>query len=402
VLLEGAREELSASAGVWRHSRDDGLLVALSLAQGAVLAGVVLAGAAFAGASPFAGGRTLGGALAIAIVTLGLWWGSNSFAHHFIHLRFFRSRTLNAVYSLYLSLLLGVPQTLWRERHLAHHARVPYAFRWSASLVVESIAVLWLWAGLLLVVPQFFLTAYVPGYVIGVGLCLLQGHFEHAPVTASHYGRLYNALFFNDGYHVEHHARPSCHWTRLPDRRGARAGNPLPPVLRWLDLLTLAGLERLVLRSARLRRLVVDRHARAIRRLMPGLGSVGRVTIVGGGLFPRSVLVFGSLFPDARLRVIDASPENIAIARRFLEHAGFERGVEFVQATFEPGGFDAAADLVVLPLSLIGDRDAFYRQPPARRVLIHDWLWRRRSRSSAVVSPWLLKRVNLVEGTCRA
>jgi hypothetical protein len=61
--------------------------------------------------------------------------------------------------------------------------------------------------------------------------------------------------------------------------------------------------------------------------------------------------------------------------------------------------FDAAqsstADLVVLPLAFVGDRGRAYRHPPADRVLIHDWIWARRT-TGVVVSWWLLKRLNLV------
>jgi fatty acid desaturase len=49
---------------------------------------------------------------------------------------------------------------------------------------------------------------------------------QHARGTVSHYGRVYNFLFLNDGYHVEHHASPSEHWTRLP---------------RWVDSEAVAG-----------------------------------------------------------------------------------------------------------------------------------------------------------------
>ena len=57
----------------------------------------------------------------------------------------------------------------------------------------------------------------------------------------------------------------------------------------------------------------------------------------------------------------------------------------------------ARADLVVIPLSFAGNRRAVYRNPPARLVLVHDWIWSRHgSRRSAVVSWLLLKRVNLV------
>ena len=390
MQIEGARQGLPLDTALWQQSRADGVLVALSLLHGAIL---VLAA--------IASGSVPGGVLAGAVVAVGVWWGSNTYAHQFIHLPFFRSRALNGLYSLYLSLLLGVPQTFWRERHLAHHAGVLHLFRPSAGLVVELLVALALWAGLLVVAPQFFLTAYVPGFVIGMGLCALQGYFEHSPRTASHYGRLYNALFFNDGYHVEHHARPGCHWTRLPEHRSARAGSPLPPVLRWLEHFSLTGLERLVLRSPWLRARLLASHARAVARLLPRLGAIDRITIVGGGLFPRSVLVLRSLFPSARLRVVDASRRNIETARAFLERMGRADDVEFVHARFEPGGFDAATDLMVIPLSLVGDRDALYARPPARQTLIHDWLWHTRSGASAIVSVWLFKRLNLVEGACR-
>jgi hypothetical protein len=57
----------------------------------------------------------------------------------------------------------------------------------------------------------------------------------------------------------------------------------------------------------------------------------------------------------------------------------------------------ASFDLVVLPLSFEGDRDALYDRPPARTVIVHDWLWRKRG-VSGIVSVALLKRLNLVRG----
>src|SRR5258707_6871052 len=59
------------------------------------------------------------------VIALGVWWNSNTIAHNFIHRPFFRSRLANASFSAYLSMLLGIPQTLWRDRHLSHHAHVP-------------------------------------------------------------------------------------------------------------------------------------------------------------------------------------------------------------------------------------------------------------------------------------
>ena len=82
-----------------RHSKWDVLLIALSFVQAALLLT----------------------APSIPVVALGLWWNSNTVSHNFIHLPFFRSEAWNRLYSYFLSLLLGFPQSLWRERHLAHH-----------------------------------------------------------------------------------------------------------------------------------------------------------------------------------------------------------------------------------------------------------------------------------------
>src|SRR4026208_845747 len=67
----------------------------------------------------------------VPLIALALWWNANTVAHNFIHLPFFRERKGNVLFSAYLSLLLGVPQTLWRDRHLAHHAERPWRLRTS-------------------------------------------------------------------------------------------------------------------------------------------------------------------------------------------------------------------------------------------------------------------------------
>ena len=367
-----------ARPGILRHSPWDALLVVLAAAHGALLLVGVWSGSH---------------ALTVAVIAVGLWWNSNTIAHNFIHRPFFRSRVLNALFALYLSALLGVPQSLWRDRHLAHHADVAWRFRLSKQMAAEVLLVLALWGALATFQGTFFLTMYLPGYALGLGLCWLQGYYEHRRETISHYGFLYNLLFFNDGYHVEHHARPGTHWTDLP--RQIRHDAPTsrwPAVLRWLDALSLAGLERGVLRSALLQRFVLNRHERAFHRLMPQLPFAPRIAIVGGGLFPRTLLVLRRLRPDASFLVIDRSAENIAIARALVPH-----GVYFEHASYEPllvKGFD----VVVFPLAFIGDRPSIYRTPPGPVVFVHDWIWRRRG-SGVVVSFLLLKRLNLVRSS---
>ena len=353
----------------WRHSTADAAFIGLAVAHGALL-------------------LAMPSALLIAI---GLWWNANTIAHNFIHRPFFRARALNTIFSWYLSLLLGFPQTLWRERHLAHHAGRPARVRLQIPMAIELAWVLGLWSALLLLAPTFTLRSYLPGYLLGLGLCYLQGHYEHARGTVSHYGRLYNLLFFNDGYHVEHHERPGEDWRRLPKQIVSGASSSRwPAVLRWIESLNLCLLERLVLRSAFLQRFVIEKHERAIERLLPALPAIRSVGIVGGGLFPRTAVILRRLLPAARLVLIDMSAENLRIARGFLD-----ADAEFVNDRFDSASrYDL--DLLVIPLAFIGDRAAIYRHPPAPAVLAHDWIWRRRG-ESAIVSWMLLKRLNLVK-----
>lgn len=324
----------------------------------------------------------------IPLIAVALWWNANTISHNFIHRPFFRSASRNAVFSCYLSLLLGFPQSLWRARHLAHHTGRPASDFKPAPVDLVAAAVLW--TGLAVLAPHFALSVYLPGYLIGLALCLLQGHYEHAGGTVSHYGRVYNALFLNDGYHVEHHAQPGAHWRELGDRKAAEAATSRwPAVLRWLECANLCALERLVLRSTALQRFVLNRHERAMLRLLQGLPRSAHVGIVGGGLFPRTALILRRLMPEAKLTLIDMSAENLAVARRIM---GGE--VEYVNERFDPGSH-SGFDLLVIPLSFIGNREEIYRRPPGSALLVHDWIWRRRG-TSAVVSWLLLKRLNLV------
>jgi fatty acid desaturase len=367
---------------VLRHSEWDGLLVGLSIAQGAALV-----------AAP-----------SVPLIALGLWWNANTVAHHFIHAPFFRSSTANSAYSAYLSLVLGIPQRLWRARHLAHHADeaaarratiVAHRWRWTRAMSAETGLVVALWLVLAVISPRAFLGTYLPGWAIGLTLCLLQGHFEHARGTTSHYGRLYNLAFFNDGYHVEHHRRPRTHWTRLPAiGRLDRADSRWPAVLRWAEYVTprhhlLDILEAVVLRSARLQAFVLRVHARALRTALGTTSGIRRITIVGGGLFPRSAMILRALFPDAAITVVDADRAHLERARGMLAP-----DIRLEHATY-PAFTGAEPDVIVIPLAFIGDRRGIYDAPPARIVLVHDWLWHPRGQTVRI-SRLLLKRVNVV------
>jgi hypothetical protein len=97
------------------------------------------------------------------------------------------------------------------------------------------------------------------------------------------------------------------------------------------------------------------------------------------------------VWPHAAITIIDAEATHLDIARPLLP-----AGVVLEHRQFVPGteGNDGA-DLVMIPLAYVGSRADVYRQPSGSAVLIHDWIWKRRGRGT-IVSPWLLKRINLV------
>jgi hypothetical protein len=358
---------------ILRHSPWDGILVGLSAAHAVTLVTVP----------------------SIPLVAIALWWNANTIAHNFIHTPFFRSRALNACFSTFLSAVQGIPQSLWRHRHLAHHAGRDRAFHWTWTFAAELGVILAVWATAFATSRDTFVGTYLPGYAIGLVLCYLQGHFEHVHGgTISHYGRLYNICFFNDGYHAEHHLRPGEHWTDLPRRLvDGAARSSWPPVLRWLDDVppaVLGMLERAVLSSTLLQRFVLARHEQAIRALLAGAPRPARVIIVGGGLFPRTAMLLRRLVPDAALVVVEEKSAHIETARRFLDDR-----ISFRHEIYDPRDASTDADLLIVPLAFHGNREALYSRPPAPCVLVHDWIWRRRGVGVAV-SWLLLKRLNLV------
>lgn len=401
----GARKSRSS---VWRHSARDAWLVGVTLLQGAFTL------AAFALAASF---RLSGSLVAILAFGVGICWCSNAVSHNHLHNPLFFSRRANRVFDLWLTLLLGVPQSLWKARHIWHHAGEPATGpRPSRRLMRQEVALVALsWTCFLIFAPKLFVSAYLPGYLLGMGLCRLQGDMEHVRGEArgiSYYGRIYNFFWFNDGHHAEHHQWPREHWSRLPARRGELTlpTSGLPPHLRFSGLVpsrgelkgfVLAALERLALLSTSVRRFVLAAHRRATAPLVASLSHAPRsVAIVGGGLFPRSLLVLSELLPEARFVVIDRSPANVETATRHLSKLGFPlHRVEFRVESFDPERH-ASCDLVVAPLAFVGADSVLQRAAARTLVLRHDWIWKRRTGSSRIVSWVLAKRVTL-EGRTR-
>jgi hypothetical protein len=403
-----------ARRSIFRHSPRDGWFVGLGVLQAALL-GFGLTRVAMLGTW---------GALAFASsFGVAICWSSNTVSHNHLHQPLFRAKALNVALSWLLTLSMGVPQSLWRARHFWHHAGEPAQARprfINRTVAMEAAAILALWGALFAYSPTGLLYAYLPGYALGLLLCRLQGDMEHrrtrsAARGVSYYGSLYNSLWFNDGYHAEHHRFPSEHWTRLPARSAACdvTESGWPPLLRWLErerpaFASLAApgelqagwlglLERLALRSKLLQCFMLWSHERAFRRLLPQRPcDTWRIAIIGGGLFPRTALVLQRLLPGAELTIIDHSQDNLSIARVFLQRRGLDAGrLRFVHAAFSPE-LAATHDLVVAPLAFVGDRSLLCCRGPGQKLVVHEWLWQRSSPHSTVISWLLLKRLSLV------
>jgi fatty acid desaturase len=187
--------------------------------------------------------------------------------HNHTHCATFRSRIMNRVLDLWLTLLTGTSTTSIRIPHqVRHHGRnqspddfvrvslvhkmpawqallsyVPLVicetWKWNAhDLNAKRRPALWraqrqerllLWAfiltGLALDARQFLLTFVPPWlaaqwFLIAVNLPQHDGCDSSNAHEQSHnvVGRFSNWLFLNNGYHSAHHGRPSLHWSLLP------------------------------------------------------------------------------------------------------------------------------------------------------------------------------------------
>ena len=351
-------------------------------------------------------------ALALAL-GLAMNWCANTVSHIHLHRPLFRGPAANRLFSAYLSVLLAVPQRWWKVRHLHHHRLVDPDR--PPRLGVEGITEIGLVIGalaLLAALAPALLGVVLPALAVGFGLCALQGHAEHARADAGvdYHGRIYNRLWFNDGFHAAHHRAPGADWRRLAaDGRAGDTVSRLPPALRWAEGLpalanravaaALDWLERVTQDIPVVRRHLLRAHAAAFAALLPPgeRQRIRKVTVIGGALFPRTALALGPLLPQARFTIVDRAAAHVAGAWRQIAAAGLSERV-----AFEVGSFDADqpqdCDLLVLPLAFRGERARLYRHPPAPLVAIHDWGWHAPAATRGARVPLLPKRINLVTG----
>lgn len=195
-------------------------------------------------------------------------------AHNFIHTPFFSAKWLNFVFAHLNTLALGIPQTLYRIQHFHHHkynndakgadgqtldhsstyrygsngreeslwtyallgplkTDVPYFVgqvlkqQRGASLLSETLLLIAAITCLGVLAPSGLLYFFLPVWYLGQAAALGENYMEHHLAvpgnrktdSVSCYNAFYNWLWFNNGYHQEHHLRPQVHWTEIPSVR---------------------------------------------------------------------------------------------------------------------------------------------------------------------------------------
>jgi fatty acid desaturase len=211
---------------------------------------------------------------AFVVLSWAYCWNLQCVSHNFIHNPFFTNVWLNRLFGVLETLCIGMPHQLYHHYHLNHHAGdndtkgpegttrdwssiyrygtgdAPEAF-WKYCLLsffrvevtpvllvcirhgrvhvlqtlVETIALASFWVTMLVVNWRYFVFFYLSSFFFGWVLSYAEGYLEHFGAqpgnpfanSVSSYNWLYNFLWFNNGYHQEHHWDPKTHWTRMKE-----------------------------------------------------------------------------------------------------------------------------------------------------------------------------------------
>lgn len=183
-------------------------------------------------------------------------------AHNFIHIPFFKSSGLNSIFSIFNSIGIGLPQSLYRIHHLNHHRHnnhpdtdesstyrygkngkeeniIKYSLlgvvrtdlvslyksaRRQSFLPALEVFILIAFFSALFVINWSLALSYIfPSIVLGQIFAVWENYCEHHRAhlndrkrdSVSCYNYLYNFLWFNNGYHQEHHFSPQVHWSEI-------------------------------------------------------------------------------------------------------------------------------------------------------------------------------------------
>ncbi len=211
-------------------------------------------------------------ALTFCAVSLSYVWNLQCLSHNFVHNPFFKSSWLNRAFSVLETIAIGIPHVFYHHYHLNHHAgdndkkgpdgttrdwssiyrhspgdepegffryillgyfrvemgpllRTVWRHGWDevAQAAVEWVVYAAFWGALAWLDGRYFVCFYLPSYYLGWVMSYAEGYFEHFGAqpgnayanSVSSYNRLYNFLWFNNGYHQEHHWDPKKHWTKM-------------------------------------------------------------------------------------------------------------------------------------------------------------------------------------------
>ena len=237
---------------MFKHHKSDSVLVLITFAQ----VGLLLL--------PYVTEISIPSLVALVFLNIFLI-GTNyqCIAHNFIHNPFFKDPALNRGFSLINTLGIGLPQSLYRIYHIEHHrhnnnpekdessthahgklGQEENIFSYSvlgvlrtdlvelytqarSKSILINLEIIFFVAFLVLLAQlnwKLTLGYVVTSYVFGQSFALWENYCEHhfADYTdrkrdsVSCYNSVYNLLWFNNGFHQEHHFAPQIHWTMVP------------------------------------------------------------------------------------------------------------------------------------------------------------------------------------------
>ncbi len=195
----------------------------------------------------------------------------NGISHNFIHNPYFRSPLLNRLFSVMESVACCFSQTYYDVVHMQHHkgnsdkqdehgettdwisiyrhghddeAENVWSYTFLSFFRDHPLAInrelkkrgetevrwgnaeIYVFSATLAILAAFnwrWIVFFLPMMYLGHCFSYLNGYYRHfggnpdepAAWGVSSYGKIYNWIFFNNGYHAEHHFRPKCHWTRM-------------------------------------------------------------------------------------------------------------------------------------------------------------------------------------------
>ena len=158
--------------------------------------------------------------------------------------------------------------------------------------------------------------------------------------------------------------------------------------------------EESILSSDRLLNFVINCHCDSFAKLTDGTRFRDRsrpynILIVGGGIFPRTVIVSKKLFPNAKLTVLDLNKRSIDISKKFLLQRNYLKhndvSCRFINGVYSEDYDVSQYDFAILPLALRGEISKV-KIPTFMHEFLHN-----RKRPGTTIHPLLYKCLNFYD-----